>query len=335
MDNLPLNVDLRDKVVVITGAGGVLCSMFSEASRENGREGGGARFEPRSGAGCRGSYPSGRRNREAYKADVLNKDIMEEVHAKVLGDLGPCDILINGAGGNNPRATTAKEYYEPEDLGSDTVSFFDLDKSGVEFVFNLNFIGTLIPTQVFAKDMLERPDCTIVNISSMCAFTPLTKVPAYSGAKAAVSNFTQWLAVHFSKAGIRVNAVAPGFFVTNQNRALLYGTDGRPTARTEKILAATPMGRFGEKEELMGTLLYLLCPAASGFVTGRGHPRGRRFLGIQRRIERGKRYEVKRRLYIYARDPDEHGGTHHAYRSAVRCTRVICTGCKRRVRRAT
>ena len=160
---------------------------------------------------------------------------------QVLADFGPCDILINGAGGNNPRATTDKEYYEAGDIDAEVKSFFDLDKSGVEFVFNLNFIGSLIPTQAFARQMVGREGCNILNISSMNAYRPLTKIPAYSGAKAAVTNFTQWLAVHFAKAGIRVNAIAPGFFSTKQNAALLWNPDGTPTARTGKILAATPM----------------------------------------------------------------------------------------------
>jgi len=205
---------------------------------------------------------------KAYKTNVLERASLEETHAKVLAELGPCDILINGAGGNNARANTTKEYFEIGDIEADTVSFFDLDQSGVEFVFNLNFIGTLLPTQIFAKDMVERKGCTILNVSSMNAFTPLTKIPAYSGAKAAISNFTQWLAVHFSKVGIRVNAMAPGFFVTKQNEKLLFNEDGTPTERTAKILAATPMERFGEAEELNGTLLYLLNNEASGFVTG-------------------------------------------------------------------
>ncbi len=176
--------------------------------------------------------------------------------------------MINGAGGNNPRATTDKEYYTAGDIDADTKSFFDLEQSGVEFVFHLNFIGTLLPTQEFARDMAERKGGNIINISSMNAFTPLTKIPAYSGAKAAVSNFTQWLAVHFSQAGIRVNAIAPGFFSTAQNKNLLWNGDGTPTARTGKILAATPMGRLGEIEELAGAVLFLLHEKAASFITG-------------------------------------------------------------------
>lgn len=199
---------------------------------------------------------------------MLDKDGLAECHARILEDLGPCDILINGAGGNNPRATTDKEYYESGDIDAETKSFFDLDKSGVEFVFDLNFIGTLLPTQEFARDMLGKKGCNIINISSMNAYTPLTKIPAYSGAKAAISNFTQWLAVHFSREGIRVNAIAPGFFSTAQNAKLLWNDDGTPTERTGKILAATPMGRFGETEELIGSVLFLLNEKAASFITG-------------------------------------------------------------------
>jgi len=192
----------------------------------------------------------------------------EEVAKKVMADFGPCDLLINGAGGNNPRATTDKEYFELGDIDADTKSFFDLEADGVGFVFNLNFLGTLIPTQAFAKQMVGRKGCSILISSSMKAFPPLTKIPAYSGAKAAISNFTQWLAVHFSKVGIRVNAIAPGFFSTKQNAKLLFNEDGTPTARTGKILAATPMGRFGESEELEGGLLFLVNEEAAGFITG-------------------------------------------------------------------
>lgn len=243
---LPLNTDLAGKVAVVTGAGGVLCSMFSKALAAAGAKV--AVLDLNEAAAekvAEGIRQEGGQAR-AYCCNVLEKVSCEEVHQAVLKDFGPCDILINGAGGNNPRATTDKEYFELGDLDSETKTFFDLQESGVEFVFNLNFLGTLIPTQIFAKDMLGRPGCNILNISSMNAYTPLTKIPAYSGAKAAISNFTQWLAVHFSKVGIRVNAIAPGFFSTQQNAALLFNPDGTPTPRTGKILAATPMGRFGE-----------------------------------------------------------------------------------------
>lgn len=265
---LPLNTDLTGKVAVVTGAGGVLCSMFSKALAAAGAKV--AVLDLNEAAAekvAEGIRQEGGQAR-AYRCNVLEKVSCEEVHQAVLKDFGPCDILINGAGGNNPRATTDKEYFELGDLDSETKTFFDLQESGVEFVFNLNFLGTLIPTQIFAKDMLGSPGCNILNISSMNAYTPLTKIPAYSGAKAAISNFTQWLAVHFSKVGIRVNAIAPGFFSTQQNAALLFNPDGTPTPRTGKILAATPMGRFGESEELLGGMLFLLNNEAASFITG-------------------------------------------------------------------
>ena len=265
---LPLAVDLTGKVAVVTGAGGVLCGMFSKALATAGAKVAVLDLNGEAAQKVADAIVADGGIAKAYVCNVLQKESMEACRQEVLKDLGPCDILINGAGGNNPRATTDKEYYEMGDLDAETKSFFDLEQSGVEFVFNLNFIGTLIPTQTFAKDMLGRPGCNILNISSMNAFTPLTKIPAYSGAKAAISNFTQWLAVHFSHVGIRVNAIAPGFFSTNQNKALLWNADGSPTARTGKILAATPMGRFGEAEELVGGLLFLLDNEAASFITG-------------------------------------------------------------------
>ena len=264
-----LNTDLSGKVAVVTGAGGVLCSVLAKVLARAGAKVAllNRTFEKAEVYAEEIRAEGG--IARTYACDVTDKAQCEAVAEEVLRDLGPCDILLNGAGGNNPRATTDKEYYEPGDLESGTKSFFDLDKSGVEMVLNLNFLGTLIPTQVFARQMLDRPGCCILNVSSMNAYTPLTKIPAYSGAKAAVTNFTQWLAVHFSKVGIRVNAIAPGFFATRQNESLLYNEDGTPTARTQKILAATPMGRFGDSEtELSGTVLFLLDNAASGFITG-------------------------------------------------------------------
>ncbi len=269
MEKNVLNTNLENKVAVVTGAGGVLCSAFAKVLARAGAK----------VALLDLNYEAANKYAEeiiaeggcakAYACNVLDKDACYAVADQVLEDLGPCDILLNGAGGNNPRATTDKEYFELGDVEADTKSFFDLDKSGVEFVFNLNFIGTLIPTQAFARQMVGRPGCNILNISSMNAYTPLTKIPAYSGAKAAVSNFTQWLAVHFSREGIRVNAIAPGFFSTKQNAALLFNEDGTPTPRTGKILAATPMGRFGDsKTELAGAVLFLLNNEAASFITG-------------------------------------------------------------------
>jgi len=264
---LPFTVDLSGKVAVITGAGGVLCSDMAKALAQCGAKVAllGRTLSSlevvaeaiRAEGGCA----------KSYSTDVLSRASLEAAAEAIHADLGKVDILINGAGGNNPRASTDKEYYEPGDLDAETKSFFDLDEEGVKYVFDLNFSGALIPTQVFARDMVNGGGC-IINISSMNAYTPLTKIPAYSGAKAAISNFTQWLAVHFSRVGIRVNAIAPGFFSTKQNAALLWNADGTPTARTGKILAATPMGRFGESHELLGALLYLVSDEAAGFVTG-------------------------------------------------------------------
>ncbi|MEG1103399.1 MAG: SDR family oxidoreductase [Oscillospiraceae bacterium] len=263
-----LDTNLTGKVAVVTGAGGVLCSAFAKTLARAGAKV--ALLDLNKDAADKFAEEINAEGgiAKAYKCNVLEKQACADVAAAVKADFGPCDILINGAGGNNPRASTDKEYYENGDIDSDTKSFFDLDADGVGFVFNLNFLGTLLPTQAFAAQMVGREGCNIINISSMNAFCPLTKIPAYSGAKAAISNFTQWLAVHFSKAGIRVNAIAPGFFSTAQNAKLLFNEDGTPSARTGKILAATPMGRFGEAEELDGALLFFLNNAAASFITG-------------------------------------------------------------------
>ncbi len=263
-----LDTNLNGKVAVVTGAGGVLCSNFAKVLSRAGAKVALLDLNEEAAKIYADEIVAEGGVAKAYSCNVLDKDICNEVAKKVMEDLGPCDILINGAGGNNPRATTDKEYFELGDIDAETKSFFDLDAGGVGFVFNLNFLGTLIPTQAFAVQVVGRPGCNILNISSMNAFTPLTKIPAYSGAKAAISNFTQWLAVHFSKVGIRVNAIAPGFFSTKQNAKLLFNEDGTPTARTGKILAATPMGRFGESEELEGGLLFLLNNDAASFITG-------------------------------------------------------------------
>ncbi len=266
---LPFNINLHEKVIVVTGAGGVLCSCFAKALAACGAKVALFDINEKQAQEYADQINADKGIAKAYACNVLEKDSVERAYAKVREDFGSCDILINGAGGNNPKATTTKEYFFGDEKGEeDLITFFDLDPKGIEFVFNLNYLGTLIPTQVIAGDMAKKEGCSIINISSMNAFCPLTKIPAYSGAKAAISNFTQWLAVHFSKVGIRVNAIAPGFFVTIQNQKLLFNEDGSPTARTQKILSNTPMERFGKAEELIGALLFLASNDASSFVTG-------------------------------------------------------------------
>ena len=248
-----LNTDLTGKVAVVTGASGTLCSIFAKALARAGAKVAllGRNMEKLKALADEIEAEGG--IARGYTCNVMNKANCLQVAEDVMAELGPCDILVNGAGGNNARANTDKEYFEMADLEDDTVTFF----------------GTLLPTQAFARQMVGRPGCNILNISSMNAYLPLTKIPAYSGSKAAVTNFTQWLAVHFSKVGIRVNAIAPGFFASEQNASLLYNEDGTPTARTNKILAATPMGRFGDSEkDLVGALLFLLNNDAAGFITG-------------------------------------------------------------------
>ena len=264
--NLPLNHNFEGKVVVITGAGGVLCGDMARAYAMAGAKVAALDLNEEAVLKLADELKAEGYTCIGYKANVLDREILEEVHQKVLADLGPCDILINGAGGNNPRATCDNEYQHEAKEGQKT--FFDLDAAGVDFVFKLNFQGTLLPTQVFAKDMVERKCGNILNISSLNAYTPLTKIPAYSGAKAGISNFTQWLATHFAGTGIRCNALAPGFIVSNQNRALLFNADGTPTARAGKILNGTPMGRFAQSQELLGGMFFLTDDNAASAVTG-------------------------------------------------------------------
>lgn len=258
----------ENKVAVVTGAGGVLCSSFAKELASKGAKVALLDLNLEAAEAVAQEICQNGGVAKAYRADVLDRACLDGLAKEIHADLGLCDILINGAGGNSPRCTTAHEYYEDGDEVTEEIkTFFNLDRKDFDFVFGLNLMGTLLPTQVFAADMLHRNGC-ILNVSSMNAFRPLTKIPAYSAAKSAVSNFTQWLAVHFAGCGIRVNAIAPGFFVTKQNQALLFHEDGTPTPRTDKILRATPMGRFGKPEELLGTLNWLCDENASGFVTG-------------------------------------------------------------------
>lgn len=266
MNTLPLTHNFTGKVVVITGAGGVLCGNMARAYARAGAKVAALDLNEEAVKKLAEEMKAEGHICLGYKANVLEPESLEAVHQQVLSDLGCCDILINGAGGNNPRATTDNEYQHEAKAGQKT--FFDLDAAGVDFVFKLNFQGTLIPTQVFAKDMVARKQGCILNISSMNAYTPLTKIPAYSGAKAAVSNFTQWLATHFAGTGIRANAIAPGFLVSNQNRALLFNPDGTPTPRTAKILAGTPMNRFVDADELLGGVFFLTDDKAASAITG-------------------------------------------------------------------
>ena len=262
MYNVPFNVVLNDKVAVITGAGGIICGEFAKALAQCGAKI--ALLDINYDAAKKNADEIGA-NALAVKCNCLDKQSITDAYEQVIAAFGKVDLLINGAGGNNPKATTDNETMTPDLTGAK--DFFALDESGLKFVFDLNITSAFLVTQVFAKAMVHTGG-NIINISSMNAFRPLTKIPAYSAAKAGVSNFTQWLAVHFAPCGIRCNAIAPGFFVTNQNRGLLFNADGTPTARTGKILAATPMKKFGEISDLIGCLLWLADDKASGFVTG-------------------------------------------------------------------
>lgn len=266
---VPFKIDLSGKTAVVTGGGGVLCGAFSKALAACGANVAVLDLRKEMADKVAEEIVAAGGKAIGVAANVLESDSLKAARDTVINAFGSVDILINGAGGNHPKGTTTKEYLFKEDLvpTEGVTTFFDLDPKGIEFVFNLNFLGTLLPTQAFAKDMIDKK-AVIINISSMNAFCPLTKIPAYSGAKAAISNFTQWLAVHMSKVGIRVNAIAPGFFLTDQNRSLLTNTDGSYTPRAEKIINMTPMGRFGEDEELIGTLLWLVSNEASSFVNG-------------------------------------------------------------------
>ena len=260
--NVPFNVNLENKVVVVTGAGGIICSEFAKALAECGAKV--ALLDINYEAAAKFAEEIGE-NAIAIRCNCLDKESIIEAKKTVNESFGEVNFLINGAGGNNPRATCDNETMTPDLSG--VKDFFSLDESGFKFVFDLNITSAFLVTQVFASDMVETGG-NIINISSMNAFRPLTKIPAYSAAKAGISNFTEWLAVHFAPCKIRCNAIAPGFFVTNQNRGLLFNEDGTPTARTGKILAATPMKKFGEIDDLIGTLLWLSDDTASGFVTG-------------------------------------------------------------------
>ena len=263
--------NLRGKVAVVTGAGGVLCSGFAKTLAEQGVKVAVLDLRLEAAQSVADEINAAGGMAIAVACNVLEQESMEAARAEVNAKLGTCDILLNGAGGNHPKGTTSKDTLEMDDLkniSDDVKTFFDMEAKGIEFVFNLNFLGTLLPTQAFAKDMVGKKDACIINISSMNAYRPLTRIPAYSAAKAAIKNFTEWMSVHFADVGLRVNAIAPGFFSTAQNKALLYNPDGSLSARSEKIISHTPMRRFGTPEDLSGTLLFLCDSTYSGFITG-------------------------------------------------------------------
>ncbi len=266
MINLPLNIDYSGKVVVVTGAGGLICGAMARAFAQSGAKVAALDLNEEAVKSLANELKSEGFICEGYKANVLDTECLRSVHEAVVRDLGTCDILVNGAGGNNPRATTDNEYHHEAVEGKK--SFFDLEADGVDFVFKLNFQGTLLPTQVFAKDMADKKSGCILNISSMNAYTPLTKIPAYSAAKAGISNFTQWLATHFAGTGVRCNAIAPGFLVSAQNYKLLFNEDGTPTARSAKILKGTPMDRYVDASELLGATLFLCDDRSASAITG-------------------------------------------------------------------
>lgn len=266
MEQYPTQPDFQNKVVVVTGAGGVLCGAMAKAFAKAGARVAALDINAEALKKLEQDCANQGLRLLPCPTDVLDRDSLTAAHEAILKELGPCDILINGAGGNHPKATTDNEYHH--EAGNGQKTFFDLEPDGIDFVFRLNFQGTLLPTQVFARDMAERKRGCILNISSMNAYTPLTKIPAYSGAKAAVSNLTQWLATHFAGTGIRCNAIAPGFLISNQNRALLFQEDGTPTARAQKILNSTPMGRYVETEELLGGVFFLCDDRAASAITG-------------------------------------------------------------------
>ena len=271
---VPFNINLSGKTAIVTGGSGTLCSAMAYGL-----------------AVCGAKVAIIGRNKEklasvsekltkdaldeynknvivkGYSCNVINKDELSAAYETIKNELGSCDILINGAGGNLPGAINSIEMLKKEKEDSD-YSFWNLDEDRIRDVMDLNYMGTLLPIQVFTKDMVEKRSGSIINIASVTSILPLTKVMAYGNAKSAILNLTQWLAVHFGESGIRCNAIAPGFYAAEQNHDLLFNADGTYTDRARKIIAGTPMGRFGKPEELIGAALFLASDETASFVNG-------------------------------------------------------------------
>jgi len=263
---IPIHERLNGRVAVVTGGSGVLCS---EMCRELSRQGLKVAILNRTvekGEAVAKEIRSSGGTAIALAANVLDRTSLEKARNEIIEQFGKIDILINGAGGNHPDAITANETYGEKAEGNKT--FFDLDEAGFSQVFASNFTGTFLASQVFGEALLKQDAPSIINISSMSSYSPMTKVPAYSAAKSAINNFTMWMSVHFAETGLRVNSISPGFFLTKQNRNLLLNEDGSLTSRSNKIIAHTPMKRFGTPEDLLGTLIWLVDESCSGFVTG-------------------------------------------------------------------
>ena len=266
---VPFKVDLNGKVAVVTGGGGVLCSSMAKAVAACGAHVAVLDLRADEAEKVANEIRETGGTAVACACDALDADSVAAARDEVEEKLGPCDLLINGVGGNNPKGTTEKVTVTPDDLAASLEgTFFSLPREGVSFVFDVNYLSTVLVTQKFAESMARRGQGCVINISSMTALTPLTKVMSYGGAKAALNNFTRWLAVHLAPCGIRVNAIAPGFFLTEQNYSLLMTEDDKPTPRCQQIIDNTPMGRLGKPEELIGTILYLASDAGAGFVSG-------------------------------------------------------------------